>query len=214
VKPLSMKYGLGIPDHDTEGRVVTIEFDNFYLLTAYVPNSGDGLKRLVDRAVEAVDMVLERNTKCCLSAPAGTSVFECLMEAGKLDEVYRLMWRMIDQGIVLDTISCNCIFEALCEAGRTADANQLRVFAKEKGFEADGETYSPMLLNLACSMKIVLKSNLLNLKIKNDTQLLDLIPFLEYVAMARPSDIRTVLASYQGHDVAAKFIERSKEHQR
>ncbi|AQK94761.1 import inner membrane translocase subunit TIM50 [Zea mays] len=49
---------------------------------------------------------------------------------------------------------------------------------------------------------------------KNDTQLLDLIPFLEYVAMARPSDIRTVLASYQGHDVAAKFIERSKEHQR
>ncbi|KAG0518771.1 hypothetical protein BDA96_09G205500 [Sorghum bicolor] len=49
---------------------------------------------------------------------------------------------------------------------------------------------------------------------KYDTQLLDLIPFLEYVAMARPSDIRTVLASYQGHDVAAEFIERSKEHQR
>ncbi|CAD6333254.1 unnamed protein product [Miscanthus lutarioriparius] len=49
---------------------------------------------------------------------------------------------------------------------------------------------------------------------KYDTQLLDLIPFLEYVAMARPSDIRTVLASYQGHDVAAEFIEHSKEHQR
>ncbi|XP_062179329.1 mitochondrial import inner membrane translocase subunit TIM50-like [Phragmites australis] len=48
----------------------------------------------------------------------------------------------------------------------------------------------------------------------NDTQLLDLIPFLEYVAIARPSDIRTVLASYQGCDVAAEFIERSKEHQR
>ncbi|RCV16976.1 hypothetical protein SETIT_3G181800v2 [Setaria italica] len=48
----------------------------------------------------------------------------------------------------------------------------------------------------------------------DDTRLLDLIPFLEYVAMARPSDIRTVLASYQGHDVAAEFIERSKEHQR
>ncbi|KAL5229816.1 hypothetical protein ABZP36_028592 [Zizania latifolia] len=48
----------------------------------------------------------------------------------------------------------------------------------------------------------------------DDTQLLDLIPFLEYVAMARPSDIRTVLASYQGRDVAAEFIERSKEHQR
>ncbi|KAJ1285508.1 hypothetical protein BS78_03G284700 [Paspalum vaginatum] len=52
-------------------------------------------------------------------------------------------------------------------------------------------------------------------KLENDdTQLLDLIPFLEYVAMARPSDIRTVLASYQGGDIAAKFIERSREHQR
>ncbi|CAH9118321.1 unnamed protein product [Cuscuta epithymum] len=47
-----------------------------------------------------------------------------------------------------------------------------------------------------------------------DTTLLDLIPFLEYVAKHRPADIRTVLASYQGHDVAKEFIERSKEHQR
>nr|ACG39671.1 import inner membrane translocase subunit TIM50 [Zea mays] len=52
-------------------------------------------------------------------------------------------------------------------------------------------------------------------KLENDdTQLLDLIPFLEYVAMARPSDIRAVLASYQSGDIAAEFIERSKEHQR
>ncbi|KAK6149401.1 hypothetical protein DH2020_016926 [Rehmannia glutinosa] len=47
-----------------------------------------------------------------------------------------------------------------------------------------------------------------------DTALLDLIPFLEYVAKHRPSDIRTVLASYQGRDIAKEFIERSKEHQR
>uniref|UniRef100_J3L4Y5 DNA-(apurinic or apyrimidinic site) endonuclease n=1 Tax=Oryza brachyantha TaxID=4533 RepID=J3L4Y5_ORYBR len=52
VKPLSIKYGLGVPDHDTEGRVVTVEFDDFYLLTAYVPNSGDGLKRLTYRVTE------------------------------------------------------------------------------------------------------------------------------------------------------------------
>jgi exodeoxyribonuclease III len=45
---MSIKYGLGIPYHDTEGRVVTVEFDNLYLLIAYVPNSGDGLKRLVN----------------------------------------------------------------------------------------------------------------------------------------------------------------------
>ncbi|XP_047341648.1 mitochondrial import inner membrane translocase subunit TIM50 [Impatiens glandulifera] len=48
----------------------------------------------------------------------------------------------------------------------------------------------------------------------DDTALLDLIPFLEYVARHRPADIRPVLASYQGHDIAKEFIERSKEHQR
>ncbi|KAM0951334.1 putative FCP1 domain, HAD superfamily protein [Dioscorea sansibarensis] len=48
----------------------------------------------------------------------------------------------------------------------------------------------------------------------DDTALLDLIPFLEYVALHRPADIRTVLASYQGHDIPSEFIERSKEHQR
>ncbi|GJM89045.1 hypothetical protein PR202_ga05641 [Eleusine coracana subsp. coracana] len=47
-----------------------------------------------------------------------------------------------------------------------------------------------------------------------DTQLVDLIPFLEFVAMARPSDTRTVLASYQGCDVAKEFLERSKENHR
>lgn len=47
IKPLSVRYGLGIPDHDSEGRLVTVEFDKFYLLSCYVPNSGDGLKRLV-----------------------------------------------------------------------------------------------------------------------------------------------------------------------
>ncbi|KAM7463255.1 hypothetical protein LguiA_031376 [Lonicera macranthoides] len=47
-----------------------------------------------------------------------------------------------------------------------------------------------------------------------DTQLLDLIPFLEYVARHRPADIRPVLASYQGRDIAKEFIERSKEHQK
>ncbi|KAK1437848.1 hypothetical protein QVD17_03648 [Tagetes erecta] len=47
-----------------------------------------------------------------------------------------------------------------------------------------------------------------------DTTLLDLLPFLEYVARHNPADIRPVLASYQGRDIAKEFIERSKEHQR
>ncbi|CAA2984191.1 DNA-(apurinic or apyrimidinic site) lyase, chloroplastic isoform X1 [Olea europaea subsp. europaea] len=46
MKPLSVRYGLGISDHDSEGCLVTVEFENFYLLSGYVPNSGDGLRRL------------------------------------------------------------------------------------------------------------------------------------------------------------------------
>ncbi|KAI5396538.1 hypothetical protein KIW84_062671 [Lathyrus oleraceus] len=52
IKPLSVRYGLGISDHDSEGRLVTVEFDTFYLITGYVPNSGDGLKRLSYRVTE------------------------------------------------------------------------------------------------------------------------------------------------------------------
>ncbi|OAY72264.1 Mitochondrial import inner membrane translocase subunit TIM50 [Ananas comosus] len=49
-------------------------------------------------------------------------------------------------------------------------------------------------------------------KLENDdTALLDLLPFLEFVAVHRPADIRSVLASYQGRDIATEFIERSKE---
>ncbi|KAG5553570.1 hypothetical protein RHGRI_011451 [Rhododendron griersonianum] len=48
----------------------------------------------------------------------------------------------------------------------------------------------------------------------DDTALVDLIPFLEYVARHPPADIRPVLASYQGRHIATEFIERSKVHQR
>lgn len=45
-EPLSVKYGIGVEEHDHEGRVITLEFDNYYLITVYTPNSQDGLKRL------------------------------------------------------------------------------------------------------------------------------------------------------------------------
>ena len=45
-KPLSVRYGLGIPEHDTEGRVITLEYESFYFVTAYVPNAKEGLARL------------------------------------------------------------------------------------------------------------------------------------------------------------------------
>ncbi|KAE9619735.1 putative DNA-(apurinic or apyrimidinic site) lyase transcription regulator SAP family [Lupinus albus] len=52
IKPHSVKYGLGISDHDSEGRLVTAEFDTFYLICGYIPNSGDGLKRLSYRVTQ------------------------------------------------------------------------------------------------------------------------------------------------------------------
>lgn len=45
-KPIFVSYGIGIDEHDHEGRVITLEMDNFYLVTVYTPNSQDGLKRL------------------------------------------------------------------------------------------------------------------------------------------------------------------------
>jgi len=45
-EPISVAYGMGIPHHDKEGRIITLEFDQFYYLTVYTPNSQDGLKRL------------------------------------------------------------------------------------------------------------------------------------------------------------------------
>ena len=46
VKPLSVKYGIGIDEHDHEGRVITLEFENFYMVTVYTPNSQRELTRL------------------------------------------------------------------------------------------------------------------------------------------------------------------------
>ncbi|MGN0453500.1 MAG: exodeoxyribonuclease III [Ruminococcus sp.] len=45
-EPLSVSLGIGIEEHDHEGRVITLEFDDFYFITVYVPNSQDGLRRL------------------------------------------------------------------------------------------------------------------------------------------------------------------------
>ncbi len=45
-EPVSVTYGIGIEEHDLEGRVITLEYPEFYFVTCYTPNSQDGLKRL------------------------------------------------------------------------------------------------------------------------------------------------------------------------
>ena len=46
IEPLSVSYGLGIEEHDKEGRVITLEFEDFYYVTCYTPNSQNELARL------------------------------------------------------------------------------------------------------------------------------------------------------------------------
>ena len=45
-KPVSIQYGMGKEEHDQEGRLITAEYPDMYVVNAYIPNSGDGLKRL------------------------------------------------------------------------------------------------------------------------------------------------------------------------
>lgn len=45
-EPLSVSFGMGIEEHDNEGRIICAEFDEYYFITCYTPNSQDGLKRL------------------------------------------------------------------------------------------------------------------------------------------------------------------------
>lgn len=51
IKPLSVNYGIGIEEHDKEGRVITLEFEDFYVVTCYTPNSKRGLLRLEYRQI-------------------------------------------------------------------------------------------------------------------------------------------------------------------
>ncbi|WP_346938562.1 exodeoxyribonuclease III [uncultured Clostridium sp.] len=51
VEPMNVSYGIGIEEHDKEGRVITLEFENFYLVTVYTPNSKSELERLDYRMI-------------------------------------------------------------------------------------------------------------------------------------------------------------------
>ncbi|MBR5805111.1 MAG: exodeoxyribonuclease III [Clostridia bacterium] len=66
--PLSVRYGLGLPKFDTEGRVITLEFDPFYFVTSYSPNSQDGLKR-IDYRMEYEDALRAHLTDLDRSKP-------------------------------------------------------------------------------------------------------------------------------------------------
>ena len=63
--PLSGQYGIGVPELDTEGRLITLEYDHFYLVTCYTPNAQEGLARIDHRLQweEAIRAYLSRLDK-------------------------------------------------------------------------------------------------------------------------------------------------------
>lgn len=69
--PISVSYGIGIDEHDHEGRVITLEMEDFYLVNVYVPNSQDGLRRLDYRQVWEDDF---RAYLCGLASKKGVIV--------------------------------------------------------------------------------------------------------------------------------------------
>jgi exodeoxyribonuclease-3 len=65
VAPISVSYGIGLPDHDTEGRVICAEFESFFLVTVYVPNSGSELLRLAYRQTwDTAFLAYLKNLEC------------------------------------------------------------------------------------------------------------------------------------------------------
>ena len=57
-EPISVQYGIGVEEQDHEGRVITLEFDDFYMVTVYTPNSQDELKRLDYRMQWETDFLI------------------------------------------------------------------------------------------------------------------------------------------------------------
>ena len=61
-KPLSVKFGLGNKNYDNEGRLITLEFDEFFLINAYIPNAGRGLPRLPFKLEHNLNLIRYMNT--------------------------------------------------------------------------------------------------------------------------------------------------------
>ena len=112
-EPINVTYGIGIEEHDHEGRVITLEFDDFYMITVYTPNSQNELKRL-DYRMTWEDAFREYLNKLA----AGKSVIVCgdmnvahkeidlknpktnRQNAGFTDEERAKMTELLDSGFV------------------------------------------------------------------------------------------------------------------
>lgn len=110
-KPLSVRYDVGIAQHDQEGRVITLEFADFYYVNCYTPNSQDGLKRLSYRMeweddFRAYLMALDQTKPMILSGDLNVAHQEIdlknpktnRMNPGFTDEERQKMTQLLESG--------------------------------------------------------------------------------------------------------------------
>lgn len=113
IKPLSVRYGMGIDVHDHEGRVITLEFDDYFVITVYVPNSQDELRRLDyrmqwDRDFRAYLKALERQKPVVMCGDLNVAHREIDLKnpktnrrnAGFTDEEREDFQQLLDAGFV------------------------------------------------------------------------------------------------------------------
>lgn len=112
-KPLSVRRGIGVERHDSEGRVLTLEYDEFYLVNVYVPNSQRELTRLdyrMDWEAEFLKYITELDTKkpviICGDMNCAHEEIDLAnpktnrRNAGFTDEERQCMTRMLDSGFI------------------------------------------------------------------------------------------------------------------
>ncbi|MDD6916425.1 MAG: exodeoxyribonuclease III [Eubacteriales bacterium] len=112
-KPINVTYGIGMEKHDSEGRVITAEFDEFYLITCYTPNSQNELARLGYRMEWEDDfrdylIGLDKNKPIVLCGDLNVAHNEIDLKnpktnrknAGFTDEEREKMTRLLDSGFV------------------------------------------------------------------------------------------------------------------
>ncbi|KAL8145781.1 hypothetical protein AgCh_003798 [Apium graveolens] len=104
IKPLSVRYGLGVPEHDEEGRLVTLEFDTFFLVGGYIPNASTDLKRLELEKVKPV--ILTGDLNCAYEDIDVHSPKSLLRKAGfTYEERQSFKQQFLKKGMALGLLS-------------------------------------------------------------------------------------------------------------
>lgn len=153
-EPLSVQYGIGLEEHDQEGRVITLEYPGFYLVTVYTPNSQDGLKRLEYRMRWEEDfrnylLKLQENKPviCCGDMNVAHREIDLKnpktnrMNAGFTDEERACFTRLLDSGFI-DTFR---YFYADAEGKYSWWSYRFRAREKNAGWRIDYFIVSPSL---------------------------------------------------------------------